>query len=436
MRGGLASQLLGIEVISEPGFGGLEFEDLAGIGIRRNPKRAHLLVSRVLGKHIATPGQVAVSSGEDLASAVRQHIGGERGEAKGRGASPPPVGSSLHQPPACLVVGFAETACALGEIVAASIPDAALAQTTRFLAAGESPWLRVRESHSHAPDHFLLDGVRLELERCQLVILVDDELSTGMTAWNLIESLNAAVPGREYIVACLIDARPPSIRELFASEAARLHVNVAVVSLLDAEVRVPAGAAAAVRDLIADGGGRDHVPVVHAQEVVSLELPTVCLPDPRHGVSHAARAKGAANLRSAVGEVVGSRLSGRRVLVLGIEEDMHSAILVAAFLGADVQSTSRSPALTIDHPEYPLRTGVTLRSAFSSDPAYLYNGPSKNISGVRYDEVLLISTSPGQMGSAPARLPSDLLAAAGACCTGTVWTAQLLRQRDPDSGQI
>ena len=68
-----------LDVVSSPV--GLELGDLVGLALRRNPRRAHLLVSRVLGKHIPVTPDVAVAAGRLLGELVTLERGGELGHA-------------------------------------------------------------------------------------------------------------------------------------------------------------------------------------------------------------------------------------------------------------------------------------------------------------------------------------------------------------------
>ncbi|WP_345713590.1 phosphoribosyltransferase domain-containing protein, partial [Kineococcus glutinatus] len=45
---------LGVALRTSAAVDGLAVADLAGLAVRRNPRRAHLLVSTVLGKHVPT----------------------------------------------------------------------------------------------------------------------------------------------------------------------------------------------------------------------------------------------------------------------------------------------------------------------------------------------------------------------------------------------
>lgn len=45
---------LGVRLVDGPRPVGAGLADLVGLAVRRNPRRAHLLVSAVLGKHVPT----------------------------------------------------------------------------------------------------------------------------------------------------------------------------------------------------------------------------------------------------------------------------------------------------------------------------------------------------------------------------------------------
>ena len=70
--------------------------DLVQLALRRNPRRAHLLVSTVLGKHIPADPRVVRGAGLELGRLVGKALDGRTG----------------------LVIGFAETGTGLGHCVA------------------------------------------------------------------------------------------------------------------------------------------------------------------------------------------------------------------------------------------------------------------------------------------------------------------------------
>ena len=86
--------------------------DLMGLALRRNPKRAHLLVSRVLGKHVPErPGTVR-GVGLRLGRDVRTLLGDALADR-------------------AVVLGYAETATGLGHCVADGIGGVTYLHSTR-----------------------------------------------------------------------------------------------------------------------------------------------------------------------------------------------------------------------------------------------------------------------------------------------------------------
>ncbi len=80
------------------------FDAMAGLALRENPRRAHLVVSRVLGKHIPVRPGILVSTGALLGAQVTGALAGVR--------------------EAPVVVGYCETATGLGHDTARSVPRA------------------------------------------------------------------------------------------------------------------------------------------------------------------------------------------------------------------------------------------------------------------------------------------------------------------------
>lgn len=381
---------LRVEVLADPtgrGFGGL-----AGLALRDNPRRAHLVVSRVLAKHIPVPAPAVLAAAGDLAGLVAAALGRER------------------EP---LVLGFCETATALGWQVADVLRAPVYAHSTRRPGPAV---LDFREDHSHAADH-ALQVAPDALADPRPLVLVDDELTTGATALNTIEALQRRWPRADYVVAALLDLRNPSARGDFEVRASRLGARVRVVALLDAVLHVPADVlaraagvraelaaqvavgGAAVRGLTGRVGPGGTAPVVEHPGL----LPAVATA--RHGVGVAAREA----LRSACRELAaGLRLTGPATLVLGTEELLQPAVLLAAALGSGalVQSTTRSPVLAFDLPGYAVRRVLTAPAPGDSarltrlhnltDPAAL--APQQlavgEAPGPPYDDVVILVDTP------------------------------------------
>lgn len=313
---------------------GLGLDSLAGLALRDNPRRAQLVVSRVLGKHLPVAPGEARDAGRRLAELV--------GPVDG------------------LVIGFCETATALGHLVAEAL-GAPYVHTTRRPEPGVPVVLGFQEEHSHAVEHILQIDVHSRTRAVlavptRPVVLVDDELTSGRTALNTIAALHAVHPHERYVVATLLDLRPQAQRAAFGTRAAELGVQVDVVALLDGELTVPAdalGRAARLRVELArvpaapTPAGRGRVEVVSGGWPVTVPL---------GGRTGTVPGEQDAALEQLAGRV-SARLSGGPVLVLGTEELMWLPLRLADALPGPVayHSTTRSPVLAADLPGYAVR---------------------------------------------------------------------------------
>lgn len=316
----------------------LGLDALVGLALRDNPKRAQLVVSRVLGKHLPVDPAVALDAARRLAALV-----------------------AVDRP---LVLGYCETATGLGHAVAEALPGAHYVHTTRRPDPSVPATTGFDEEHSHAVAHTLqLRDPSVLADPARPVVLVDDELTTGTTALNTVAALHAAHPHDRWVIATLLDLRTPAVRAVFADRAAAMGVRVDVVALLSGSLALPDDAgerAAALRADLAEvapapsptGGGR--------VEVLDGAWPDGTPSGGRTGVDAGHAEPELAALTTAVA----GRLSGGPVLVLGTEELMWLPLRLADGLAGRTdhpvlfQSTTRSPVLPADLAGYAVRRVV------------------------------------------------------------------------------
>ncbi|MFI8346273.1 phosphoribosyltransferase [Streptomyces sp. NPDC085596] len=359
--------------------------DLLGMALRRNPKRAHLLVSKVLGKHVPQSPAVVHGHGLRLGHRVRALLG----DAEAARA---------------VVLGYAETATGLGHSVADGLALAPYLHSTRRPVAGITPAGGFEESHSHATSHLLLPEDPALLAGDGPLVLVDDEFSTGNTVLNTIRELHARHPRRRYVVVALVDMRSAEDTARLDRFAAEIGARVDLVAAASGTVRLPEGVLEKGQALVAEheseSAGAEPGPAPHG-EVTRVELGWPAgLPDGgRHGFTPDHRARLEAALPAMAARIAQALPAGsRRVLVLGFEELMYAPLRLAAELERTVpaevrySTTTRSPVLAVDDPGYAIRT----RLAFPAhdDPA---DGPGEryayNVAGAGFDTVVAVVDS-------------------------------------------
>ncbi|WP_433468297.1 phosphoribosyltransferase family protein [Spirillospora sp. CA-128828] len=398
MTGSWVASRLGVRLTDGASPGGAGLSSLVGLAVRRNPKRAHLLVSAVLGKHVPTDPRLVYGSGLLLGELVRACLRGEEPSHPGsllldglHGV--PGAASALRDlmrapqaPVDAIVLGYAETATALGHSVADALGGAYYLHSTRRPVEGFVTYGGFEEEHSHATSHLLLPGDATAFDRDAPVVLVDDELSTGRTVLNTIEALHAVRPRSRYVLAALVDLRDAADRARMDALAAQMGARIDAVALAGGHVELPDGILEAGKKLVAgissdvseEGGPRFEV------SRVGLEWPAGLPDGGRHGFLPEHRARLEKDLER-MGDVLAAGLDGAsRVLVLGFEELMYAPLRLAEALAdalphVDVRysTTTRSPVLAVDDPGYAIRT----RLAFPShdDPSdgpgerYAYN---------------------------------------------------------------
>ena len=405
-----AADRLDIEVATESGIGDLVVEDLVGMALRINPKRAHLLVSRVLGKHVPADPRLVHGVGRLLGALVAERLAGVDDGLAGEGGkllaaalagTDPSATSRLlalcdraraDAPKAdVLVLGYAETATGLGHSVADGMLADYLHSTRRPVPAVAAVGA-FEEAHSHASHHLLLPEDLELLAGPRPLVLVDDELSTGATVLETIRAIQAIAPRDRYVVATLVDLRSADDRRRLDEFARCAGVGLDVVALVTGRIRLPADALSRGRELVA----RHAQPPIRGATTGRGPSDASAVghwpSDVRDGARHGFTSSDRPAFERAVRECarglvdVAPKVAGSQLLMLGTEELMYLPMRVAAELadlleerGVQVlfSSTTRSPVVAVDHPGYAIRTALTFVShddpSDGPGPRFAYN---------------------------------------------------------------
>ncbi|MYR97858.1 MULTISPECIES: phosphoribosyltransferase [unclassified Streptomyces] len=396
-----------------------ELQQLLGLALRRNPKRAHLLVSNVLGKHVPQKPSVVYGVGYGLGERVRALLG-EQGARR------------------AVVLGYAETATGLGHAVADGLRDAPYLHSTRRPVAGVAQAGGFEEAHSHATSHLLLPEDPELLAggaEASTLVLVDDEFSTGNTVLNTIRALHETHPRERYVIVALVDMRSADDRDRLTAFAAEIGARVDLVTRSSGTVTLPEGVLERGQALVAaqeaeQADQADEAVDEGAAPVtrVGLDWPAEVPDGGRHGFTPAHRAALEAALPGMAERIADALDSNiRRVLVLGFEELMYAPLRLGtaleAALGADAEvrysTTTRSPVLAVDDPGYAIRTRLVFPAhddpADGSGDRYAYN-----VAGAGFDAVVAVVDS---IADTPELHAPDGLLARLAAHTGQVLLA-------------
>ncbi|PTQ90751.1 phosphoribosyltransferase domain-containing protein [Agitococcus lubricus] len=327
-------------------------EQLFGFAERRNPKRAFLFVSKVLGRHIPVKPSVMTDAFTQLAAKIPDNL-------------PEPI----------LVIGMAETAVGLGAGVHRALqtryPQAMYWMSTRH-SLGTPLFARFEEEHSHASSHLLHwpvdEALKQQLLATKTLIIVDDEASTGKTFINLAHALqDTGLQQIERIIATtLTDWSGDAVQ-------ATLGKKAQTVSLLSGTYCWQDNPNAPLPDM----------PKVDSVAQGQWQ-PNLALDWGRLGVIHHH-----ATLNDKV-----SANKGEKILVLGTSEYVWRPFLLAEQLeqqGAEVYfaSTTRSP-IALGH-------AIHISRAFSDNYGLGIANFSYNVDVNQYDRIIICTETPATM---------------------------------------
>ncbi len=332
-----------------------------------NTKRNYLVVNRLQGKHIPVEPRECLRMFDELAAAVAKEYEGEK----------------------LLLVGFAETATAIGARLAADM-GCYYMQTTRENIE-DVEYLYFTESHSHATEQKLiktdLDKIIGEIQR---IVFVEDEVTTGNTIRKIVELIQQEYD-REiaFSVASLLNGMDGEAEKRYIERGIRLHYLVKTDHSCYPEI------AEEYR-----GNGIYHEYPEKNQEKDPEKHMVLIRMYQAEGYRNGRRLLKGADYREAcrgLVEQISKWLSfaeGERVLVLGTEEFMYPAIYTASVIadaGCSVRchSTTRSPIAVSMEEEYPLHERYELHSFYEEERrTFLYDLE-------KYDKVVILTDARG-----------------------------------------
>ncbi|WP_243856036.1 MULTISPECIES: phosphoribosyltransferase family protein [Cytobacillus] len=375
-------------------------EDLFVMAARINKKRSFLFVSKVLGKHIPINPQIGLLTGELLAS---RYMEKEKKVEPGKTAELLSafknglgiINSSpfIHEDYNPVIIGFAETATALGHAFFQSFKRADYFHTTREQLIDRNSVITFEEEHSHATSHRCYTDESL-LDNKREIILVDDEMTTGKTAINIIRSIHERFPRKIYTVVSILDWRSPKNQALFDDLEKELGIIIHSVSLLKGEIDVKGYPEVHESQSEDELKGNDalisyiHINNEFPELLSRMNEPSAALSGEirttpylkdsgRFGLDAKSQARLSVSLAE-IGQYLSGKRDGRNTLCLGTGEFMYIPMKLASLMGEGVKfhSTTRSPIFVRNDNEYGAKYGISFQNPEDTEMAqFVYNIP-------------------------------------------------------------
>ncbi|MFT5875101.1 MAG: hypothetical protein ACI8WT_004082 [Clostridium sp.] len=365
---------------------------------RENKKRDFLFVSKVIGKHMPMiPDTLKIIGGilarlwiterENSADYPTTELVNSLvslGVASSMHNSDDILGGPIKLANKTLFIGFAETATGLAQAVFQNFSNATYIHTTREKITSIQPALFFNEEHSHAVEHLLFPCENDFFNKFEDIVLIDDELTTGKSALNLIKCL----PGKHFGIISILDWRDANSYKMFFDEK---DIDVNVCSLLKGDIKCNKS-----KDIISDAvtvppSSTKLIPSKEYIFPIAESIEGYNKSTGRFGITSSDNLKIFEEIKS-ISEVLKKERTTGNCLCLGTGEFIYLPCSISALLGDNVyfHSTTRSPVHARNIDSYGNKNKVVFQSPEDDTiPNYLYNIPDNF-----YKQVFFLSEKP------------------------------------------
>ncbi|WP_042345153.1 phosphoribosyltransferase family protein [Bacillus massiliigorillae] len=393
----------------------IPLHQLFQMAARINTKRSFLFVSKILGKHLAVKPLIPLLTGTLLAMRYKEIVHGEKDERAQVIATALQSKQNLYQLQALIenepiplavpitIIGFAETATALGHAVFHSFNNnASYIHTTRENIQNLSSSIHFEEEHSHATSHrvYALDDTFLKNN--QEIVLVDDEITTGKTALNIIRTLKEYNPTKKvFSIVSILDWRTAEHREQYRQLEKELNITIHVISLIEGNITINGTPTLAREQKETISSTQQEITFIplyeHMEKDNFLPFSSTSENQTKHPSPYL-KSTGRFGLTKEedilfsnqccdLAQYVANYRKGTKSLVIGTGEFMYIPMKIASEMGNGIyyQSTTRSPIYQTEHETYSIRSKFTFESPENPGVTnHLYN-----IESSQYDDVFI-----------------------------------------------
>lgn len=375
------------------------------LAARKNKKRAFLFVSKVLGKHTPVQPSLSLLTGRLLGLLYAKKQGIQAYENELIHIFQQDLISdklykkyndqriNLQEP--VLIIGFAETATALGYSVFDTFSDNAYYIHTTREPIKDGCYFAFEEEHSHATSHKVYPKDFKIIESGCPIIFVDDEITTGKTVLNFIEEIHKKYPRKSYSILSILDWRSEAHKKKYLELEKKLNINIQTVSLLQGEIKFDNEQKINFKECnqnIVNENYKNKYQITYLN--VRKFFNKTVFNDTNSYISNSGRFGTSSNINFTlekqiqnVSEYLKTYRKGKRTLCLGTTEFMYIPMKISALLGDSVlyHSTTRSPIYPYNHKDYGVKNAIAFDSPNEQDIInYIYNIPQDF-----YDDVFI-----------------------------------------------
>lgn len=357
-----------------PGFGSINLNvgeadvntsDYFLMAVRKNNlKRNFLFVSKLLGKHIPIDPNILFDSCYELSSryALKNSLSKESD-------------GTYFCAKKTLVIGFAETATAMGHAIYDSFSgNCSYVHTTRERVSSYEFAFEFEEEHCHAVEQLFFLQKEDWIKDAEEILIVDDELTTGKTIRNIIGQIEKVYPGKSYSVLTFLDWRNEENLSAYEAYQKANRINIEVYSFVSGNIESIAVSDNTVEEIdevlqpdynLEEKGWKIHHCGIDSQVLTSATS----------GIDIQQR-EAIKRIAEQINTLVSPHLSGTKRAVIGTGEFMYLPMLCAQQFPGDnyCNATTRSPIIANNHADYGVKKAFSfICPTDQKRTEYLYN---------------------------------------------------------------
>lgn len=372
--------------VAIPGYGSITLTTLGEIGnlenyflmaVRKNnKKRNFLFVSKLLAKHIPIPPQKLFDSCTTLCSEYARKKGLNKDES-----------NRFECKQSTLVIGFAETATAMGHSVFDCFNgECYYVHTTREKISDFEFAFEFIEEHCHAPEQLFFLEHEEWIANSKEIIIVDDEVTTGKTIRNMIKQIEGHYPGKSYSIITFLDWRNDENKQAYKKFTQKKGIDIQFFSLAKGEI-----SQIDIKDNTLNGALNNFAVDYNAEDngwnFHYCHMDSKIKTGATNGINVIQRGQ-LQEAAKKIAQQISSELKFSKRSIIGCGEFMYFPMCIANELAGEnyCNATTRSPIIANNDAQYGVKSAFEF--AAPTDPErteYLYN-----INTLNCEEVILI----------------------------------------------